>query len=101
MIQEQSVLWIEFFGCQTNNHNLIYNFQMIFLSFKDKTTDIITPYLFLKYLFYNNNFTCLFFPLLLFFFFSLRTIFKPWKVSLLSGKATAVVLDVYVFFDFP
>ena len=40
---------------------------MIFLSFTDKTTDIISPYLFLKYLLYNNNFTCLFFPLLLFF----------------------------------
>ena len=99
IIQAQSVLWIEYFGCQTNNHSWIYNFQMIFLSF----TDTISPYLFLKYLLYNNTFTYLFSPLLfiLFFFsFSLPTIFKLWKVSL-SSKATIVVLDVYVFFDFP
>ena len=57
----------------------------------------------LKYLLYNNTFTYLFSPLLfiyLFFSFSLPTVFKLWKVSL-SGKATIVVLDVYVFFDFP
>ena len=42
IIQEQSVFWIEFFGCQTNNHSSIYNFQKIFLSFTDK----ISPYLF-------------------------------------------------------
>ena len=41
---------------------------MIFLSFTNKTTDIISNYLFLKYLLYNNNFTCLFFPLLFFSF---------------------------------
>ena len=74
---------------------------MIFLSFTDKTTDIISPYLFLKYLLYNNNFTRLFFSTFIIFFFSLPTIFKLWKVSLLSGKAAVVVLDVYVFFDFP
>ena len=42
---------------------------MIFLSFTDKITDIISPYRFLKYLLYNKNFTYLFFALLFFFSF--------------------------------
>ena len=42
---------------------------MIFLSFTDKITDIISPYRLLKYLLYNNNFTYLFFALLFFFSF--------------------------------
>ena len=74
---------------------------MIFLSFTDKTADIISPYLFLKYLLYNNKLHLFIFSSFIIFFFSLRTIFKLWKVFLLSGKATVVVLDVCVFFDFP
>ena len=72
---------------------------MIFLSFTDKITELISPYLFLKYLLYNNNLT--YFLNFNFFFVSLPTIFKLRKISLLSGKAAIVVLDVCVLFDFP
>ena len=71
---------------------------MIFLSFTDK----ISPYLLLKYLLYNNTFAYLFTPLLFIYFF-FRFLCRPflnYEVSL-SGKATIVVLDVYVFFYFP
>ena len=68
IIQGQSVLWIEFFGCQTNNRSSIFFFKWYFSPFTDKITEIISPYLFLKYWSYNNTFTYLFFPPFFLFF---------------------------------
>ena len=73
---------------------------MIFLSFTDKITDIISPYRFLKYLLYNNNFTYLFFALLLFFSFLYQPYLNYEKYPFFRVRLQCIVLDVYVFFWF-